>query len=74
MVRTRATTKPTPTPVRQGTSEPIIEAVTRGEAVARGSGRVRRRTPTRGRGKTPGPARNRAVTPPATDEVVREGE
>ena len=41
--------------------------------MARGSGRGRRRTPTRGRGKIPGPARNRAVTPPATDEVVREG-
>ena len=30
--------------------------------------------PTRGRGRTPGPYRNRAVTPPPTDEVVREGE
>ena len=30
--------------------------------------------PTRGRGQTPGPARNRIVTPPPTDEVVRAGE
>ena len=30
--------------------------------------------PTIGRGQTLGPARNRAVTPPPTDEVVREGE
>ena len=36
--------------------------------------RGRRRTSSRGRGQTPGPARNRAVTPPMTDEVVREGE
>ena len=26
------------------------------------------------RGQTPGPSSNRAVTPPPTDEVVREGE
>ena len=25
-------------------------------------------------GQTPGPASNRAVTPPPTDEVVKEGE
>ena len=74
MVRTRATTVPTPTPARQGASEPTIRVVTRGGAVARGRGRGRRRTPTRGRGKTPDPARNGAVTPPPTDEVVREGE
>ena len=74
MVRTRATTVPTPTPARQGAFEPIIGVVTRGGAVARGRGRGRRRTPTRGRGQTPGPARNRAVTPPPTNEVVREGE
>ena len=64
----------TPTPARQGVSEPISGAVTCGEAVARGRCRGRRRTPTRGRGQTPGSARNRAVTPPPTDEVVREGE
>ena len=74
MVRTRATTVPTPTPARQGAFEPIIGVVTRGGAVARGRGRGRRRTPTRGRGQTPAPARKRAVTPPPTDEVVREGE
>ncbi|TMW87598.1 hypothetical protein EJD97_019736 [Solanum chilense] len=74
MVRTRATTVPTPTPARHGASEPTIGVVTRGGAVARGRGRGRRRTPTRDRGQTPGPARNRVVTPPPTDEVVREGE
>ena len=65
---------PTPTPARQGASEPNIGAVARGGAVPRGRGRGRRRTPSRGRGQTPGPASNRAVTPPPTDEVVREGE
>ena len=38
--------------------------------MARGRGR----TSSRGRGQTPGPASNRAVTPPPTDELVREGE
>ena len=42
--------------------------------MARGRGRGRRRTPTRGRGQTLGLARNRAMTPPPTDEVIREGE
>ena len=42
--------------------------------MARGSGRGRGRTSSRGRGQTPGPASNRAVTPPPTDEVVKEGE
>ena len=65
---------PTSTPARQGVSEPTIGAVNRGGAVARGRGRGHRRTPTRGRGQTLGPARNRAVTPPLTDEVVRKGE
>ena len=74
MDRTRATTMPTPTPARQGASEPTIEAVTRGGAVARCGGRGRRRTHTRGRGQKPGPARIRVVTPPPTDEAVREGE
>ena len=74
MVRTRATTVPTPTPARQGASELTIGAVAQGGAVARGRGRCSRRKPSRGRGKTPGPACNRAVTPPPTDEVVGEGE
>ena len=39
----------------------------------RGRGHKRTRT-TRGKGQTPGQARNRAVTPPPTDEVVREAE
>ena len=65
---------PTPTPARQGASEPTIEVVTRRGVVARGRGRGRRRTPTRGRGHTPGPASNRVVTPPPTDEVVRDSE
>ena len=65
---------PTPTPARQGASEPTIGAVAREGAVARGCGRGRRRTPSRGRGQTPGLSSNRAVTPPPTDEVVREGE
>ena len=74
MVRTRATNVPTPTPARQGESEPTIGAVARAGAVARCCGRGRRRTSSRGRGQTPGPASNRVVTPPPTDEVVREGE
>ena len=74
MVRTRATTVPTPTPARQGASEPTTRVVGRGGGVARGRGRGRRRTPSRVRGRTPGPASDRAVTPPPTNEVVREGE
>ena len=74
MVRTRATTAPTPTPARQDASEPATGAVARRGVVARGSGRGRRRTHTTGRGQTLCPAKNRAVTPPLTDEVVREGE
>ena len=74
MVRTRAKKVPTTTPVRQGASKTTIGFVTRGGALARGCGRGRRRTPTRGRGQTPGPARNRAVTLPPTVEVGREGE
>ena len=65
---------PTPTPARQGASEQTIGAATRGGAVARGRGRGRRRTSFRGRGQKPGPSSTRAVTPPATEEVLREGE
>ena len=74
MARTRATTVPTPTPARQGASEPATGAVARRGAVAKGRGRGRGRTSSRGRGQTPGPATTRAVTHPPTDEVVREGE
>ena len=72
MVRTRATTTPTPTPapVGQGASEPATGAVARGRAAARGRGR----TSSRGRGRTPSPSDTRAVTPPPTEEVIREGE
>ena len=68
MVRTRATTMPTSTPARKGAS------VARRGAVARGRGRGRGRTSSRGRGQAPGPTSTRAVTPPPTEEVVREGE
>ena len=74
MVRTRATTAPTPTSARQEASEPATEAVAQRGAVARGRGRGRRRTSSRERGRTPGPSGTRAVTPPPTEEVVREGE
>ena len=74
MVRTRATTAPTPTPARQDASEPATGAVARRGAVARGRGRGRGRTSSRGRGQTPGPYGTRAVTPPPNEEVVREGE
>ena len=70
MVRTRATTAPTPTPARQDASEPATGAVARRGVVARGRGR----TSSRGRGQTPGPSSTRAVTPPPTEEVLREGE
>ena len=40
MVRTIATTAPTPTPARQDVSEPATETVTRRGAVARGRDRV----------------------------------
>ena len=65
---------PTPTPARQGASEPTTSAVARGGALARGRGRGRGRTFSRERGQTPGQAGTRAVTPPLTEEVVREGE
>ena len=70
MVRTRPTTAPTPTPARQDESEPATGAVARRGAVIRGRGR----TSSRGRGQTPGPSSTRVVTPPPTEEVVREGE
>ncbi|TMW91987.1 hypothetical protein EJD97_013660 [Solanum chilense] len=74
MVRTRATTAPTPTPTRQDASEPATGAVARRGVVARGRGRGRGRTSSRGRGQAPSPSDTRAVTPPPTEEVVREGE
>ena len=76
MVRTRATTTPTPTPAPagQGASEPATGAVARGRAAARGRGRGRGRTSSRGRGRAPSPSDTRAVTPPPTEEVIREGE
>ena len=70
MVRTRATTAPTPTSARQEASEPATGAVARGRVAARGRGR----TSSRGRGQTPSPSDARAVTPRPTKEVVREGE
>ncbi|TMW91435.1 hypothetical protein EJD97_014346 [Solanum chilense] len=51
MVRTRATTAPTPTPARQDASEPATGAVARRGTVARGRGRGRRRTSSRGGGR-----------------------
>ena len=76
MVRTRATTTPTPTPAPagQGASEPATEAVARGRAAAKGRDRGRGRTSSRGRARAPSPSDTRAVTPPPTEEVVREGE
>ena len=74
MVRTRATTAPTPAPARQEASEPATETVAPRGTVARGCCRGRWRTSSRGRGQTPGPSNTRAVTPPPTEEVVREGE
>ena len=74
MVRTRATTAPTPTSARQEASEPASGAVARGRVAARGRGRGRGRTSSRGRGRAPSPSDTRAVTPPPTEEVVREGE
>ena len=74
MVRTRATTAPTPTPARQDASEPATKVVARRGSVARGRGRGRGRTSSRGRGQTPGPSGTRVVTPPPTEEVVTEGE
>ena len=76
MVRTRATTAPTPTPApaRQGASELATGAVARRGTVARSRRRGRGRTSSRGRGQAPGPSSTRAVTPPPTEEVVREGE
>ena len=74
MVRTRATTAPTPTSTRQEASEPATGAVARGRVAARGRGRGPGRTSSRGRRRAPSPSDTRAVTPPPTEEVVREGE
>ena len=74
MVRTRATTAPTPATAEQGASEPATGAIARGRVAARGRGRDRGRKSSRGRGRTPCPSGTRAVTPPSTEEVVREGE
>ena len=74
MVRNRATTAPTQKPARQETSEPSTGTVARRGAVARGRGRGRERTSSRGRGQASSPSGTRAVTPPQTEEVVREGE
>ena len=74
MVRTSATTAPTSTSARQETSEPATGAVARRGAVARGRGRGRGRMSSRGRGQAPGQSSTMAVTPPPTEEVVREGE
>ncbi|TMW81126.1 hypothetical protein EJD97_011686, partial [Solanum chilense] len=74
MVRTRATTAPTPTPARHETAEPATGAVARRGVAARGRGRGRGRKSSRGRGQLPSPSDARAVTPPPTEEVVREGE
>ena len=74
MVRTRATTAPTQTSARQEASEPSTKALARRGVVARGRGRGRGRTSSRGRGQAPGPSSTRVVTPPPTEEVVREGE
>ena len=62
IVRTRATTTSTPTTARQETTELATGAVARG------------RTAARGRGRAPSPSDTRAVTPPPTEEVIREGE
>ena len=40
----------------------------------RGRGRGRGRTSSRRRGRAPSPSGTRAVTPPPTEEIVREGE
>ena len=74
MVTTRATTAPTSTSARQEASEPATGAVARGRATARCRGRGRGRTSSRGRGQAPSLSYTRAVTPPPTEEVVREGE
>ena len=42
--------------------------------MAKGCGRGLWRTSSKGRGQTPGQASTRAVTPPPTEEVLREGE
>ena len=74
MVRTRATTAPTPAPAGHGASEPATGAVDRGRVAARVRGRGRGRTSSRRRGRAPSPSGTRVVTPPPTEEIVREGE
>ena len=54
-------------------SQPL-GAVARGRVAARGRGRGRGRTSSKRRERAPSPSGTRAVTPPLTEEVVREGE
>ena len=65
---------PTPAPAGPGASEPATGPVARRGAVTRGRGRGRGRTSSRGRGQASIPSSTRAVTPPPTEEVLREGE
>ena len=65
---------PTLTSARQEASEPATGAVARGRTTARVRGRGRGRTSSRGRGQASSPSDARAVTPPPTEDVVREGE
>ena len=74
MVRTRATTAPTPTSARQDASELATETVAQRGTVGRDHGRGHGRTSSRGRGRAPSPSDTRAVTPPPTEEVMRERE
>lgn len=74
MVRTRATNAPAATTARQDASELATGAVARGGSVVRGRGRGRGRTSSRERGRAPSPFGTRTVTPPPTEEAIREGE
>ncbi|TMW84875.1 hypothetical protein EJD97_024218, partial [Solanum chilense] len=73
MVRTRATTAPTPIPARQEMSKPATGAVARRGTVARGRGRGRGSTSSRGRGQAPSPPGTRAVNPLPTRGSDKRG-
>ena len=64
----------TPTPLVSEVQHEATRAVARGRVAARGRGRGRGRTSSRRRGRAPSPSDTRAVTPPPTEEVIREGE
>ena len=63
-----------PTPPVSEVQHAATRALALVRVAVRGRGRGRGRTSSRGRGQVPSPSDTTVVTPPPTEEVVREGE